>query len=396
MKILAALALAAALSMTVSAQNQDAFERQYKSFKETYLKELKDNRIAGSSFVFIKGDRILADEIYGSQNLEKNLAVTDETIYHWASNTKPFTAIAVMQLRDRGLLKLSDPATKYLPELRKAYNPYGSMDDITIGQLMNHSSGFRNPTFPWKKGEDWEPFEPTEYSQLVAMLPFTKLFFKPGSKFSYSNPAFVFLGRIIEKLSGEEYEAYIEKNILRPLGMTSSYFDTTPAFLMKNRSHSYYIENGNMTQGRFDANTGITVSNSGLNSPIPDMVKYMKFLIGAGTADEISRYESILKRSSLEEMWRQTVTAELDANGNAGVTTGVGLCYFIDERDGEKYLGHGGDQNGFISYLEFNPKKQTASLIVFNTNIIYPTGTPPERDVVMRLRKEIRKLHQAF
>lgn len=396
MKILATILLTAVFTMTVNAQNQEFFAKGYQSFKETYLKELKENKIVGSSFVFLKGDRHIASEIHGFQNLEKNLLVTEETIYHWASNTKPFTAIAVMQLRDRGMLKLSDPVTKYLPELRRVHNPYGSMDEVTIGQLMNHSSGFRNPTFPWKKGEDWEPFEPTEYSQLAAMLPFTKLLFQPGSRFGYSNPAFVFLGRIVEQLSGDEYESYVEKNILRPLGMTNSYFDTTPAFLLKYRSHSYYVENGQMKPGRFDADTGITVSNSGLNSPMPDMVKYMRFLLGTGSAEEISRYESILKRSSLEEMWKQTVPADLDANGNPGVTTGVGLSYFIDERNGDRYLGHGGDQNGFISYLEFNDKRKTASLIVFNTNIIYPSGTPAERDVVMRLRKEVRKLHEAF
>ena len=145
---------------------------------------------------------------------------------------------------------------------------------------MTHSAGFRNPTWPWHKGEPWEPFEPTEYSQLVAMLPYTEILFKPGSKFSYSNPGIIFLGKIIEKLSGDDYEVYIDKNILKPLEMYRSYFDATPYHLLKYRSHSYYIENGKRTEARFDANTGITVSNSGLNSPLADMIKYLNFLVG--------------------------------------------------------------------------------------------------------------------
>ena len=225
------------------------------------------------------------------------------------------------------------------------------------------------------------------------MLPFTKLLFKPGSRFGYSNPGIVFLGRIIEQLSGEDYEVYIEKNIFRPLGMKSSYFDTTPPHLLKHRSHSYYVENGKATPGRFDADTGITVSNGGLNSPMPDMLRYIRFLLGVGSADDLKMHGAVLKRSSLEEMWQQTVSSELDANGNPGVTTGVGLTYFIDERAGVRYLGHGGDQNGFISYLEFEPERKTASLLVFNTNILYPAGTPPEGDMVMRLRKQVRALH---
>jgi CubicO group peptidase (beta-lactamase class C family) len=367
---------------------------QFKTFRETYLNASRDAGIVGSSFVFLKDGKIVLEEHYGSANLEKNQAVDANTIYHWASNTKPFTGIAIMQLRDRGLLKLDDPVTKYLPELRDVHNKFGSMDEITIRHLMTHSAGFRGSTWPWHRGQDWEPFEPTEYSQLAAMFPFTEILFKPGSKFSYSNPAIVFLGRIIEKLSGDDYEVYVDKNILKPLGMHSSYFDATPYHLLKHRSHSYYIRDGKRTEGRFDANTGITVSNSGLNSPIADMVKYLKFLLDVRTASDGDRvlYDNVLKRSSLEEMWKPQFATTVDANGNSGFTTDVGLIYFLNRRDGRTFIGHGGDQNGFISYVDFEPASRQASIIVFNTNVIYPDGTPPEKDVVSRLRNEIRKL----
>jgi CubicO group peptidase (beta-lactamase class C family) len=293
------------------------------------------------------------------------------------------------------------------------------MDEITIRHLMTHSAGFRGSTWPWDRGQDWEPFEPTEYSQLVAMFPFTEILFKPGSKFSYSNPAIIFLGRIIEKLTGDDYEVYVDKNILKPLGMHSSYFDATPYHLLKHRSHSYYMRDGKRTEGRFDVNTGITVSNSGLNTPISDMVKYLNFLVGAdrrivtaetprrggGNAAETNAesnrrdqasYDSILKRSSLEEMWQPQLPTTVDANGNNGFTTDVGLIYFLDRQGGETYLGHGGDQNGFISYLEFNPKKRTASILVFNTNLILPDNAPPEKDMVGNLRHAVRTLHSSF
>jgi CubicO group peptidase (beta-lactamase class C family) len=364
---------------------------QFDAFKEFYERSLRDNGIVGSSFVFLKNGRVISSDYYGSANLEKNQRVDENTIYHWASNTKPFTGIAIMQLRDRGLLKLDDPVTKYLPELRAVHNPYGSMDEITIRHLMTHSAGFRNPTWPWDQGKDWEPFEPTEYSQLVAMLPFTEILFKPGSKFSYSNPAIIFLGKIIEKLSGDDYEVYIDKNIFKPLEMYHTYFDTTPYHLLKYRSHSYYIENGKRTEGRFDANTGITVSNSGLNSPIPDMIKYLNFLVGDPQKNEV--YEGVLKRSSLEEMWQPLVRTDVDANGNRGFTTDIGLIFFQNRTPGQTLIGHGGDQNGFISYIDFDPKKRTASILVFNTNIILPDNSPVEKDVVGNLRRAVRKLH---
>jgi len=378
----------------MNAQNiskNDNFAAEYKKFKAVYEQELKQAGIVGSSFVFLKDNKILAREFYGSANLEKNQKTDENTIYHWASNTKPFTGIAIMQLRDKGLLKLDDPVVKYLPELEAVHNSYGKMNEITIRQLMNHSAGFRGGTFPWSDGKDWQPFEPQNFSQIAAMLPYTEIRFKPGSKFSYSNPGIVFLGQIIERLTLDDYEVYIDKNILKPLEMYRSYFDATPYHLLKHRSHSYYIENGKRTTGRFDANSGVTVSNSGLNSPLPDMIKYLNFLIGDSGKKEI--YDGVLKRSSLEEMFQPTISAPLDANGNAGFTTDVGLIFFLDKRGGETFLGHGGDQNGFISYIEFNQKKRTASVLVFNTNIILPTDTPPEKNTVGKLRKSVRGLH---
>ena len=364
--------------------------RQASDFIESFETECKNAGIVGSSFVFVRDGRIVAADHFGFANIDTKKLVNADTIYHWASNTKPFTGIAIMQLRDRGLLKLDDPVTKYLPELRDVHNSFGSMDAITIRHLMTHSAGFRNSTWPWDKGEDWEPFEPTEYSQLVAMFPFTDIEFKPGSKFSYSNPGIIFLGRMIEKLTGDDYEVYVDKNILKPLGMHHSYFDATPYHLLKDRSHSYYVENGKRTEGRFDANTGITVSNSGLNSPISDMVKYLNFLTGSG---ERTVYDGVLKRSSLEEMWTPQLPTNVDANGNEGFTTDIGLIYFLNRRNGRTFLGHGGDQNGFISYIDFEPASRQASIMVFNTNVIYPANTPAEKDVVSRLRKALKALY---
>ncbi len=370
----------------ISSSFMNAQPDKFTKFRATYLKEIKEAGIVGSGFVFLKDGHVLAEEHYGSANLEKKQPVHADTVYHWASNTKPFTGIAIMQLRDRGLLKLDDPVTKYVPELRKIHNSHGSMDEITIRHLLTHSGGFRNGTWPWRNNKPWEPFEPTEWSQLVAMFPFTEVQFKPGSKFSYSNPGIIYLGRVIETLSGESYENYIDKNILRPLGMHASYFDTTPPHLLPDRSHSYYIENGKRTEGRFDADTGITVSNSGLNSPVSDMVKYMKFLLG------FPRREEILKRSSLEEMWKPQLPTTVDANGNSGFTTDIGLIYFLNRRDGRTFLGHGGDQNGFISYIDFEPATRQASIIVVNTNVIYPTNTPAESRVFTRVRRATRLL----
>ncbi|CAN5248648.1 N/A [soil metagenome] len=363
---------------------QSSFSESYKQFEKIYEQELKNSNIFGSSFMFVKDNKIIAKKFYGMANLEKNQAVDEETIYHWASITKTLTGIAIMQLRDRGLLKLDDAVVKYLPELRAVHNPDGDMSEITIRQLMSHTTGFRNPTFPWKDaGKTWQPHEPQDWEQLVAMFPYTEIKFKPGSRFSYSNLGIVFLGRIIELLTKDDYEVYIDKNIFKPLEMYRSYFDATPYHLLKYRSHSYYIKNGKRTPGRFDVNTGITVSNGGLNAPLPDMVKYLDFLIGDATKKDI--YENVLKRTSLEEMRQPIVESNENANGNPEQGLKVGLSFFLDTQRG--LIGHSGDQNGFIMYIDFSPKTHCASILAFNTDLQLSDEKSPLTIIRVALRK---------
>ncbi|HRH46200.1 MAG TPA: serine hydrolase domain-containing protein, partial [Pyrinomonadaceae bacterium] len=254
---------------------------EFKKFDQYYEESLKKYGIFGSSFAFVHENKIVNQKFYGMAHVANNYKVDENTIYHWASITKTFTGIAIMQLRERGKLKLEDPITKYVPELRQIHNPFGSMDEITISQILSHTAGFRAGTFPFGGDKPWHPPEPTKWEQLVAMLPYTEVEFKPGSKFSYSNPGIVYLGQVIERISGEDYEVYMDKNVLKPLEMYHSFFDTTPYHLLKNRSHSYRIsQDGKLIEGRFDMDTGITVSNGGLNSTIPDMIKYLNFLMG--------------------------------------------------------------------------------------------------------------------
>lgn len=350
------------------------FQKTYDKFKKDYVSEMKRAGIVGSSFYFVKDNRVIVREHLGLQNAEKNIPVDEKTIYHWASVTKTLTGIAIMQLRDRGLLRLDDPVVKYLPELEQVYNPYGAMREITIRHLLTHSAGFRNPTWTWRN-KDWQPFEPQKWEQLAAMMPYTEILFKPGSRYSYSNPAIIYLGKIIERISGEDFEVYIDKNIFRPLEMYQSYFDKTPPHLLKNRAQSYFVENGTRTAARFDADTGVTVSNGGLNAPLPDMGKYTNFLLGEANKQEL--YDLILKRSSLAEMWQpQLVTQDDFTQGRMRKETAVGLAFFIDDIGGNRYIGHNGDQNGFKAYLVFCPKIKAAAILVFNTETQSTVNSP--------------------
>jgi len=330
------------------------------------------DKVIGTSALVMRDGKILARHGYGFADKAAGKRVDDRSIFHWGSITKTLTAISIMQLRDRGLLTLDDKVTKWVPELREIHDPYNMIDSITIRMLMSHSAGFQNPTWPWGNGEKWEPFEPTTWNQLVAMMPYEQLQFKPGSQYSYSNPGFIYLARIIEKLSGDPWQSYVQKNILSPLGLDRSYFGGTPYYLAADRAHNYYVRRDSAS-GRdsvidngADFDPGITIPNGGWNAPLDDLATYLAFLTNSpGGRLPKERYDVILKRSSLEEMWHPVVNT--NGNGYGSENDWMGLSFFGTQRDGVTILGHTGSQAGFRAFMYFDPTKHTAILVAFNT-----------------------------
>jgi hypothetical protein len=120
------------------------------------------------------------------------------------------------------------------------------------------------------------------------------------------------------------------------------------------------------------------------------MAKYLRFLIG--DSGEKVKYDGILKRSSLEEMFRPQLPTDADANGNLGFTTHIGLTFFVDERLSKTHIGHSGDQNGFVSYIDIDPVKDRGSILVFNTNVIPPANATRDQDPLRKLRDAARNL----
>lgn len=347
-----------ALAPVATAQLPDGFAPAWDKAVAHLRGECERLHIVGASLAFVRGREVLGEAHHGFADLEAQRPADGDTIYHWASITKTFTAVALMQLRDRGLLSLDDSILDYAPELAAAHNPFGPMRAITLRHLLTHSAGFRSPTWPWGGSEPWHPHEPAEWSQLVAMMPYTEVQFEPGSRFAYSNPGIVFAARAFPRLTGDDYEAYMHKNVLAPLGMTRSSFDRTPWHLRRHRANNYRIDNGAPAANGLDFDTGITVSNGGLNAPIRDFVKYLAFLLG--DVDQGSDAAAVLAPASLEEMWQPRLAA--GAEGDA-----IGLCFFVTDRRGQRFVGHTGGQKAFVSFFYVHPASRTGAVAAFNT-----------------------------
>lgn len=364
------------------------------SFTQMFDTSARSDSIVGAGVVVVRDGRIVAHHEYGYADRAHGVRITPQTIYHYGSITKTLTAISIMQLRDRGRLALDDRITTWVPELRQVHDPFGSMDSVTLRMLLSHSAGFQNPTWPYKQGKPWEPFEPTTWNQLVAMMPYQELLFKPGAKYSYSNPGFIYLARVMESLTDDPWETYVQKNIFNPLGLTHSYFNTTPYYLAADRSHNYTVlpaaeaTAGHATTGSAaapsnpqvvvrdngaDFDPGITIPNGGWNAPLTDLAAYVAFLTDATHGDPATRrlYDTVLPHSTLEEMWHPLYQTGGE-DGSSVEADSIGLSFFIVRHGGTRFVGHTGSQAGFLAFLYINPATGAGVIAAFNTSSDVP------------------------
>jgi CubicO group peptidase (beta-lactamase class C family) len=196
------------------------------------------------------------------------------------------------------------------------------------------------------------------------MMPYQRLHFLPGSRYGYSNPGYIYLARVIEKITGDPWAVYIQKNLWTPLGMDRSYVGATPYHLRADRSHGYRVKGDSLTDVGADFDPGITIPNSGWNAPADDVARYVEFLTGF-PADPAARarHDGVLRRSTLQEMWRPLV----ETGAALPEFAAVGLGFFSLDAGGRRIVGHTGDQAGYRSYIYLDPAARTGIILVFNT-----------------------------
>lgn len=359
--------------------------RAWPEFTRAFQAYLDSDKVVGASVVFVRDGRVVARYDAGWQDRAAGVHVDSQSVFHWGSITKSLTAISIVQLRDRGKLSLDDKIVKWVPELHAMHDPYGMMDSITLRMLLSHTAGFQNPTWPYAKGRPWEPFEPTTWNQLVAMMPYQQLEFRPGSRYGYSNPGFIYLARVVEQITGDPWEDYVQKNIFAPLELRWSYFRSTPYYLAAHRSHNYYVQKDSsgreqLVDNGADFDPGITSPNGAWNAPVSDLVKYVAFLTNAllpGMTQQ--RYDVVLSQKSLAEMWQPG--KPMSDSYESAPNQWMGLSFFVIDRGGTRLLGHTGSQAGFRSFYYFNPATKAAVIAAFNTTNFVAPATVAQRRV---------------
>jgi CubicO group peptidase (beta-lactamase class C family) len=373
-------AVSAGQGAASTAASRTGAPAEWQSYLSAFDAYVRADSIVGAATLVVRDGRVLAHHERGFADRALGQRVDTNTIFHWGSITKTLTAISVMQLVERGRLTLDARITEFVPELRRVHDAWGSMDSVTVQMLLSHASGLQGGTWPWTKGRPWEPFEPTTWEQLVAMMPYQELAFKPGTRYSYSNPGFIYLARVVQALTGDPWEAYVQKNIFTPLGLARSYFNATPWHLAEYRSNNYSVELDSATRGmRVAANgrefdPGITVPNGGWNAPLADLAAYVSFLTNASHGDARTQriYDTIMPHATLERMWRPRYPTEPTDTAAEWMAT----SFFVHGHGDAKIVGHTGSQAGFRAFVYWNPATKDAVIAAFNTsNEADPSGS---------------------
>lgn len=308
---------------------------------DSYLTNATKNGFSGAISV-VKNGKLIINKGYGVANKETKTLNNSNTIFDIGSNTKQFTAAAILKLVELDKLKLTDPLSTFFKNL-----PIDKQQ-ITIHQLLSHSAGFIDAI-----GRD---FTKTSQKDFFEKLFSSKLLSNPGEKYSYSNTGYSILGRIIEIVSEQSYEAFINKYLFKPAGMKQTGY-LLPKWNTKRISRSYNrgVLESESTIIRYQKDGKVNwhlKANGGINSTQNDMLLWYKAL----------KSNRILSKESLKKL---TASHIKYTNGKYKYAYAYGWTVRILENK-MKRLSHNGSNGAYSHTVIWFPKEDT--FIVYATN----------------------------
>jgi len=314
---------------SVSGQDRD-LERRVDNYLAPYV---KGNNFIGGVLV-AEGDRVLVKRAYGEASYELHVPNSAATRFHIASVSKPFTAVAILILEQRGLVRLSDPVSRFLPDF-----PNGQK--ITLEHLLTHTSGIANVNnFPEYATASRFPQTPASLIELFKSKP---LGFEPGTKFEYSNSNYNILALVIEQVSHKPYGEFLKEAIFVPAGLRDTGHDGDASLVIANAASGYQPKGvAGLERAPFldwSAKTG----NGSLYSTTEDLLKFLRAY----------RQGKLLPRQKVDELWVER--------------PGHNYGWFVRKRHGLTAVASNGRSPGFTSSIEYYPEKDLTVIVLSNS-----------------------------
>jgi CubicO group peptidase (beta-lactamase class C family)/D-alanyl-D-alanine dipeptidase len=334
-----------AAAMPAEALYGEAVER----LREMVAHEMNDKGISAVSIALIDDQEVVWAEGFGMEDPGAGVPATASTVYRVGSVSKLFTDLAVMQLVERGELSLDTAVSRYLPDFTPE-NPFGR--EITLRQLMSHRSGLvREPPV----GSYFDSSEPS-LEATVRSLDGSRLVYEPGTRVKYSNAAIAVVGFLLEATQHESFARYVERAVLRPLGMERSSFEPRRRLLRDMATAYMWTLDGR----EFEAPTfelGIAPAGS-MYSTVLDLGRFVSAMFAEGEGVR----GRVVAPETLREMWTpQPATS--------GRKTGYGLGFSIGDLDGDRRIGHGGAIYGFATELAMLPERKLGVVVAASEDL---------------------------
>jgi CubicO group peptidase (beta-lactamase class C family) len=308
-------------------------------YADELMKKMYPADEPGAAILVARHGKVLLRKGYGLAEMELGVPVRPEMVFELGSVTKQFTAAAILMLQEQGKLSVHDEITRYLPDY-----PTHSRK-ITLEHLLTHVSGIPSYTdLP-----EWVPKvrEDITVEQLVDLFKDKPLEFNPGERWAYSNSAYILLGAVIEKVSGQSYEDFVEQEIFAPLGMKHSLYGHYEE-LVPGRVEGYEPAEHGYRRARY-VNMAHPYAAGSLMSSVDDLWLWEQGLASG----------KLLRQESLDRLFTP-------ARLSSGANTHYAYGWHAFDYAGHKVMDHGGDIFGFVAHVARVPDQRFYVAVLSN------------------------------
>lgn len=340
-----------------------------KNINDFLKDQVSSGRTPSLQYVFFDTEEAIFRAAHGWRNVQGRTPADFRTMVHLYSITKTLTAVAVLQLAQRGSIDLDKPVATYLPDF-----PYPPA--VTVKELLQHTAGIPNPLpLRWVHLEEEHfTFKSGSFFDHVFRANPT-LDFAPGTRFRYSNLGYVLLGQLIERVSGQPYQDYIQQHIISPVGANNNL-----SFSLETSRHATGYQK---RWSWLNALLGWMIDKQRLMGPHEGGWKpFRPFYVNGvaygglmGNAEGLMRYAQALLRPGDDTLLNASYKRLHFEEGQIqGKPTGMSYAWFVGSLKGNRYLAHAGGGGGYYTELRLYPDLGVGSLLLCNR-----TGIRDER-----------------
>jgi CubicO group peptidase (beta-lactamase class C family) len=355
-------------------------------------------QVPGVGVAIVHRDRVLMASGMGVQQVDQTVPVDGQTLFAIASNTKAFTTMALAKLVERGKLSWDDPVRKHLPDF--ALHDRWISTELNVRDLVTHRSGlgtFSGDLLWWASD-----YSRKELTSKLRHLPPEGTF---RSHYGYSNVLYIVAGQVIEAVSGESWESFVQKEILRPLGMHRTLVSVRDLVSAGNYAQPHKTLPNRSQPIPWMNWDNMAPAGSLISSP-EDMAKWVAALLRNASQLE----GPLVKQKTLLDLWApQTIVPISDASASRFPSThfrAYGSGWALSDYHGRKLIAHGGGYDGMYSQVMLVPQEQLGVVVLTNSMTGYPSAATyelidlvlelPHRDWSGENLEMFRKSRQAF